>query len=60
MIVVRAPFSYPAGYPAVLPGDVDKDLCDHDADPPVCVCVHDWRVEWGNVSRQAKPKATYI
>ncbi|ABE67340.1 hypothetical protein PBI_CHE12_21 [Mycobacterium phage Che12] len=57
----RAPIVYPPNFlVAVTPDQVDFQLCDHDADPPVCVCVHDWRIEWGNVSRQPKPKATYI
>ncbi|AVR76789.1 head-tail connector protein [Mycobacterium phage Fameo] len=56
----RAPIVYPPFTPAVTPDEVDNSLCDHDADPPICVCVHDWRIEWGNVSRAPKPKATYI
>ncbi|AYD87050.1 hypothetical protein SEA_NICOLETERA_23 [Mycobacterium phage NicoleTera] len=56
----RAPIIYPADTPAVTPDEVDKSLCDHDADPPICYCVHDWRINWGNVSRAPKPKATYI
>jgi hypothetical protein len=45
---------------AVQPGDVDVSLCEHESDDPVCFCVHDWRINWGNVSREPKPKATYI
>ncbi|QFG11533.1 hypothetical protein PBI_BOGOSYJAY_20 [Mycobacterium phage BogosyJay] len=57
----RAPINYPPNFiVATLPQNVDKDLCDHEADPPVCRCVHDWRIEWGNVSRGYKPKATFI
>ncbi|QDP44605.1 hypothetical protein SEA_NOTHINGSPECIAL_21 [Mycobacterium phage NothingSpecial] len=57
----RAPIRYPLGWTqAVTPDQVDNSLCDHEADPPVCFCVHDWRIEWGNVSRAPKPKATYI
>lgn len=33
---------------------VDPNLCDHEADPPVCQCHHDWRVEWGNVPKQPR------
>lgn len=36
-----------------FPGNVNANLCDHDADPPVCHCVHDWRVTWGNLPREA-------
>lgn len=42
----------PYGYP-YKPTDVSND-CDHNADPPVCNCVHDWRIEWGNVKRTIK------
>ncbi|WXX09730.1 head-tail connector protein [Mycobacterium phage MS619] len=55
-----APIEYPPLTPAVTPDEVDNSLCDHRADPPICVCVHDWRIEWGNVSRAPKPKATFI
>ncbi|QBJ01104.1 hypothetical protein PBI_ARISSANAE_18 [Mycobacterium phage Arissanae] len=59
--VQRAPINYPPGFTqAALPENVDKDLCDHEADPPICRCVHDWRIEFGNVSRGYKPKATFI
>ncbi|AOZ61260.1 hypothetical protein SEA_DARTHPHADER_20 [Mycobacterium phage DarthPhader] len=56
----RAPIIYPAGTQAVTPDQVDNSLCEHEAIPPVCFCVHDWRIEWGNVSRAPKPKATYV
>ena len=57
----RAPIKYPLGWTqAVTPDRVDNSLCDHQADPPVCFCVHDWRIEWGNVSRDPKPRATYV
>lgn len=38
----------------IIVGDliVDPKLCDHDADPPVCFCIHDWRIHWGNVKKQ--------
>lgn len=49
---------YPPGYPAVRPEDVAPYNCDHDSD--VCVCVHDWRIEWGNLAKKTQPKATYI
>jgi hypothetical protein len=53
--------TYPPGLLiARLPGEVDTSFCQHEADPPICNCVHDWRIEWGNVSREPKPKATYI
>ena len=56
-----APIIYPVGFTqAVLPDEVDASLCDHQADPPICFCVHDWRIEWGNVSREPKPKAVYL
>lgn len=57
----RAPINYPPGFlVAVTPDLVDNSLCDHEAEPPICFCVHDWRIEFGNVSRAQKPKATYI
>lgn len=57
----RAPIIYPAGpIIAVTPDEVDQSLCDHSAKPPVCFCIHDWRIEWGNVSRAPKPKATFV
>ncbi|QTF81443.1 hypothetical protein SEA_TARSUSIV_19 [Mycobacterium phage TarsusIV] len=57
----RAPIIYPSGFiVAVTPDQVDNSRCEHEADPPVCYCVHDWRIEFGNVSRAAKPRATYI
>ncbi|QGJ88771.1 hypothetical protein SEA_YECEY3_19 [Mycobacterium phage Yecey3] len=59
--VQRAPIIYPSGFiVATTPDLVDNTLCDHEADPPVCNCVHDWRIEWGNVSRAPKTRATYI
>lgn len=45
---------------AVLPDYVAPYDCDHDANPPVCVCVHDWRINWGNLARRTAAKATYI
>ncbi|AIW02915.1 head-tail connector protein [Mycobacterium phage Malec] len=47
-----APINYPANTPAVTPDKVNAYNCDHDADPPICYCVHDWRIEWANVKRQ--------
>lgn len=41
---------------AVKPEAVNANNCQHDADPPICYCAHDWRINWGNVER--KPKAT--
>lgn len=44
--------TYPEGFiVAVLPGDVTTSFCEHEADPPVCHCVHDWRIEWGQVEK---------
>lgn len=45
---------------AVLPVDVAPYLCDHDAVVPVCVCVHDWRINWGNVPKKTGQRATYL
>ena len=39
----------PSDYP-YKPENVSND-CDHLADPPICNCLHDWRIEWGNVKR---------
>lgn len=36
------------------PRNVDATKCDHEADPPVCFCIHDWRIgPWGNTTREA-------
>ncbi|AHG23801.1 head-tail connector protein [Mycobacterium phage EagleEye] len=52
--VFRAPINYPPNFiVAVLPGQVNPNLCDHEADPPVCNCVHDWRIDWKNQERKA-------
>jgi hypothetical protein len=45
---------------AVLPEDVAPYLCEHDEDPPVCVCVHDWRINWGNLPKRTGRRATYL
>lgn len=36
---------------AALPVDVNPSECEHEAEPPVCRCAHDWRIHWGNVKR---------
>ena len=51
---------YPVGYPAALEFDVKPYNCDHDADPPICVCVHDWRINWGNLPKKTGRRATYV
>lgn len=45
---------------AVQPDEVNPNLCYHESDDPVCFCVHDWRIHWGNVSKTRKSRATYI
>lgn len=45
---------------AVLPAGVAPYLCDHDADPVVCLCVHDWRIVWGNLPKKTGQRATYL
>lgn len=48
---------YPSMYRiAVKPEEVDANFCIHDANPPVCNCVHDWRIEFGNVKKKAPPR----
>ena len=42
---------YPEGTQAVKPPKINVSKCDHDADPPICYCVHDWRIHWGNLPR---------
>lgn len=37
---------------------VNPNLCDHEADPPECHCIHDWRIEWGNVPKQGSSMPT--
>lgn len=52
---------YPSSFIlAVKPDEVAPYNCDHDADPPVCSCVHDWRINWGNVPKRTAKRATYI
>lgn len=60
MLVVRAPFTYPDGTSAVLPPEVNHNDCDHQADPPVVRCVHDWRIHWGNMNRRPTGQATFV
>lgn len=40
----------------IVVGDrvVDPRQCNHEADPPQCFCIHDWRIlnHWGNVPKQ--------
>ncbi|AHJ86386.1 hypothetical protein 40AC_22 [Mycobacterium phage 40AC] len=56
----RAPIIYPPGFiVATTPDQVNPELCDHEADPPVCNCAHDWRIEWGNV-RKGGPKTAVL
>lgn len=55
----QAAGSYPADFTlAALPVDVAPYNCDHDAG--FCLCVHDWRINWGNLNKRSQPKATYI
>lgn len=57
----QAKAPYPPGFIlAVKPEGVAPYNCDHDADPPVCECVHDWRINWGNLPKKTAAKATYI
>ncbi|UJD21115.1 hypothetical protein SEA_SORORFAGO_18 [Mycobacterium phage SororFago] len=45
---------YPVDFEgAVKPPEVTTYGCDHEANPPVCTCVHDWRIEWSNVPQRA-------
>jgi hypothetical protein len=54
----QGPGPYPADYPAVRPEDVAPYNCDHDSG--FCVCVHDWRINWGNIPKRNKSRATYV
>ena len=56
----QGPGPYPVDYPAARPENVAPYNCDHDADPPICICVHDWRINWGNLPKKTAAKATYI
>lgn len=56
----QGPGPYPVGYPAARPEDVKPYNCDHEADPPICICVHDWRIEWGNLPKRTQNRATYV
>lgn len=52
---------YPTGFIlAVKPGEVNKANCQHEQSNPVCGCVHDWRIEWGNVERKSDQVARYV
>ena len=56
----RAPIVYPAGTPAVTPDEVNAFNCDHEADPPICYCVHDWRINWGNTEQKTAPSRSAV
>ncbi|ASR86128.1 head-to-tail connector protein [Mycobacterium phage BobSwaget] len=45
---------------AVPPGEVTTAGCDHEADPPVCTCVHDWRIEWQNMPKRAARRNLFV
>lgn len=42
----------------VLPGDLAPYNCDHDSD--LCYCVHDWRINWGNLPKKTSARAIYV
>lgn len=54
----QPPAPYPEDYPAVRPEDVAPYNCDHDAG--VCLCVHDWRITWGNLNRKTRARNIYV
>ena len=45
---------------AVKPDEVTTAGCAHEADPPVCTCVHDWRIEWQNMTKRSVSRAVYV
>lgn len=52
---------YPVDFElAVLPPDVSTALCQHEVDPSVCGCVHDWRITWGNVPKRSSLPRTAV
>ena len=52
---------YPSNFIlAVKPDEVTTAGCNHEASPPVCHCVHDWRVEWGNVAKRSVSRSKYV
>lgn len=52
---------YPSGFIlAVKPGEVTTAGCQHEIDNPVCTCVHDWRIEWGNVQKRSKGRSRFV
>ena len=52
---------YPATFlVAVKPGEVTTAGCDHTANPPVCTCVHDWRIEWTNMPKRSARRSKYV
>ena len=50
----------PAFNLAVQPKEVDPNECDHEATNPVCHCVHDWRINWGNVAKVGQKRSLYV
>lgn len=54
----QPPGPYPDEYPAVRPEDVKPYNCDHDAG--LCRCVHDWRIEWGNLPKKVASRPIYV
>lgn len=54
----QPPGPYPVGYPAVRPEDVSPYDCDHDGG--VCLCVHDWRIVWGNLPKKQQARNVYV
>ncbi|AUV61978.1 head-tail connector protein [Mycobacterium phage SWU2] len=46
----QPPGPYPDEFTkAVRPEHVDPLKCDHEVG--ICFCVHDWRIDWGNVPK---------
>ncbi|ARQ94666.1 hypothetical protein MHAS_01157 [Mycolicibacterium hassiacum DSM 44199] len=55
----RAPIIYPPGFlVATTPDRVNAYDCDHDIG--LCRCVHDWRIEWGNVKKATQQSRSAV
>lgn len=46
----------------IVVGDliVEPQLCLHEGDTLSCMCIHDWRIHWGNVPRQSGGKLSEV
>ena len=51
--------SYPSTFTlAALPNELRPYDCDHDNE--LCLCVHDWRINWGNMKKVQKGRNVFV